>query len=126
MIRGIGADIVSERHLESLRGRYDDPFFQKTFTEREREAAMLRKDPVMYFTERFAAKEAVFKSMRISPDSMRLDEIETLNDDKGCPCVNLCGKMKEMMDVAGGARVFVSITSDNGFAAAFAVCEIDG
>ena len=124
MIHGIGVDIVSVAHMEGLRNRYNDPFFQKTYTVRERETALQKKDPIHYFAGRFASKEAVFKALHISPDAIRLNEIETLNDEMGCPYVNLFGQAKEVMEKAGFTRILISLSGDNGLIIAFAVCEV--
>ena len=123
MIYGIGGDIISVNRLEDLRGKYDDPFFSKTFTEKEYETGIGRADPVLYFTERFAAKEAVFKALDIDSDKFRFTDIETLNDDTGRPRVVLHGSTKELFDEIGLKSLHVSLSNDGGYAAAFAICE---
>ena len=124
MIYGVGIDILEVSRLETLRGRYDDPFFTKTYTGAERAAAMERADPIVWFAGRFAVKEAVFKALGVSSAAFRWSDIETLNDAAGRPYVVLRGEAKRAADEAGVRRVFVSLSNDGGFVAAFAVAEI--
>ncbi len=124
MIHGVGADILDKKRLAPLANDYKDPFFLKTFTPGERAAAAERSDSLMFYAERFCAKEAVFKALRVSGDAARLDEIEILGDKLGRPCVSLYGRTAEL---AGGLRIrqiSVSISYDGDFTLAFAVCEV--
>ena len=123
MIYGIGVDTLSTARLEALEGRYDDPFFRKTYTDAEYSAGISRRDPIVYFSERFAAKEAVFKALNITSTEFRFNEIETLNDDTGKPYVNLYGCARRMQDEAGVRHIHISLSSGGGYVTAFAVCE---
>ena len=124
MIYGIGVDIIDMSRMEALRGKYDDPFLRKTFTEKELEAGMARADPVVYFSERFAAKEAVLKALRIDSGDFKFSDIETLNDGSGKPYVILYGYAKTLYDEIGGRNLLISLSYDGGSAVAFAVCEV--
>ena len=124
MIYGVGVDIVVVAQLEDLRGKYDDPFFRKTYTVKEFEAGMERSDPIRYFAGRFAAKEAVFKALNVNSAAFRWSDIETLNNDSGLPCISLYGKSKEHFDEIGGRFLRVSISYDSSYAVAFALCEV--
>ena len=123
MIYGIGVDIMDIARLETLRGKYDDPFFVKTFTDSERSAALRRRDPIRYFAKRFAAKEAVFKALNGRPDAFRFNEIETLNDERGQPYVVLYGETRKFQELAGIGHIHISLSDDGGFVIAYAVCE---
>ncbi len=123
MIYGIGVDILDISRLSWLSGKLDDPFIQKTYTTRECTASMMRTDPINYLAERFAAKEAVFKALRIESDTFNLNEIETLNDQLGRPNINLYGKTKEVMEEEGIKCISISLSYDNNLVIAFAVCE---
>lgn len=123
MIYGIGIDIVSIARLEALQGQYNDPFFKKTYTEAEHTAGMGRPNPIIYFSERFAVKEAVFKALHISSVTFRFNEIETLNDGFGQPYVILYGGAKKALVEAGVKRIHVSLSNDSGFVIAYVICE---
>jgi len=124
MICGIGVDILRTDRIGDLRGKYDDPFFEKTFTGNELAAGMSRADPIAYFAGRFAAKEAVLKALGAGSDAFRFRDIETLSDDLGKPYVNLYGCMKERFDAIGARRIHISISGDGDYVTAFAICEI--
>ena len=124
MIYGIGVDILSVAQLNDLRGKYDDPFFSKTYSEKEYEAGLGRSDPIMYFAGRFAAKEAVLKALKINSGAFRFSDIETMNDDSGRPYVNLYGHTKELFDSLGSGRLHISLSRDVDYVIAYAVCEI--
>ena len=124
MIHGIGVDILSKTRLEDLRDKYDDPFFVKTYTKSELEMGMGRHDPILYFAERFAVKEAVFKALHINANEFKFSDIETLNDDSGKPYVNLYGHTKKHCDEIGINHLHISISNDSSIVAAFAVCEM--
>lgn len=123
MIFGIGVDVLNTARLEDLRGKYDDPFFRRTFTEKEYEAGIDRDDPILYFSGRFAAKEAVFKALNIVSSAFRFGDIETLNDDTGKPFVVLHGYVNEYCSEMGIKRMHISLSNDGGYAIAFVVCE---
>lgn len=123
MLHGIGVDILSVSRLETLRGKFDDPFFTKTFTQAEYSEAMARPDPIVYFAGRFAAKEAVLKALGGVEGKFRFNEIETLNDGSGKPYVSLHGLAKETQDANGVKNLFVSLSNDGGYVVAYAICE---
>ena len=123
MIYGIGVDILSTNRLEDLRGKYDDSFFRKTFSEKEYEAGVKRTDPIKYFSGRFAAKEAVFKALDIDSGAFRFSEIETLNNGSGKPYVVLYGRVKQFCEDKGIKRLHISLSNDKGYVTAFVICE---
>lgn len=121
MIHGIGVDIIHEKRLAGLRP--EDPFLRKTFTEGEREAAAQAPVPLRWYAERFAAKEAVFKALQISGEGVRLNEIETLNDENGIPRVTLYGALRERAEQLGICRIHISLSNEDPISVAYAVCE---
>lgn len=123
MMRGIGTDILSVQHLKMLQGKYDDPFFQKTFTRYERDQAMLRDDPIIYFATRFAAKEAVFKSLGLDGNNIRLNDIEITTKESGAPSVKLTGELSIQAKMQGVKAIQISLSWDGDYALAFAVAE---
>lgn len=123
MIHGIGIDFIDERRIRPLLDTPSDSFFQKTYTEAERMQAEGSVEPIRYYAERFAAKEAVFKALRISGDGVRLNEIETLNDDTGAPYVKLYGYLEQCRQKMGISAIHISITRDPPYSLAYVICE---
>lgn len=102
----------------------DDPFF-RVYTAAEREEAAASDEPLLYYAGRFAAKEAVFKALRMAGDHVRLDEIETLHGRYGEPCVILHGRLKAYAESEGIRRIHLSLSNDTPFVIAYAVSERD-
>ena len=123
MICGVGVDILSMNRIRALSPNWNDPFFVKTFTGKEREQGIASEDPVRYFAGRFSGKEAVFKSFRISPESIRLSEIEIINDDEGKPNVNLFGSARQVAMEKSIGAISISLSSDNDMMIAFVISE---
>ncbi|WP_114298072.1 holo-ACP synthase [Anaerobacterium chartisolvens] len=123
MVVGIGTDILKiERIRNALSDGYS-AFLRKTFTLEEREQAALRPDPAMYFATRFAAKEAVFKTLGIDGSFVDLTEIEIINNEFGQPAVQLFGKLKQVAESKGVSSVMVSISYETEYVSAFAVAQ---
>ena len=125
MIIGVGTDILDMRRLSPESLKPGDPFLRRAFTPREQEQAAARVQPQVYYALRFAGKEAVFKSLRTTPEGADLGEIEILDDENGAPCCTLHGELRRRAERAGGRRVHVSLSWDGTLALAFAVLEAD-
>jgi len=125
LILGIGVDIMATNRLPLESLKEDDPFFQRAFSEKEREQGKARADAVLYFASRFAAKEAVFKAFRLHPNEGKFQEIEIVNDGNGAPYVNLYGHMREVAIGLGNPRLHLSLSQEKEYTAAFAVLETD-
>jgi len=122
MISGIGTDILNMEWIRQTYVAPDDPFFISSYSEKEHKEASERSDPVLYFSTRFAGKEAVLKSLGIG-ESIRLREIEILGSDTGRPAVALTGAVKATAEKMGIKNVIISLSHDGDYAVAFAVAE---
>ena len=118
MIHGVGVDVLRLEKLTYVCKIPDDPFIVRSFTEAER-----RHSPLVYYSSRFAGKEAVFKALRISPDRVSLGEIEILNDEDGKPYVNLYGKLKGVAD-ENDLQLHISISYEAEEVIAYAIAEV--
>jgi holo-[acyl-carrier protein] synthase len=128
MVLGVGTDILL---IDRLRRNPEDlaenaPFLRKTYTTAERQAALARPDPVLYYSTRFAGKEAVFKALGSDDGQIRLDQIEILNREDGQPQVTLYGRMKELAVAKGVRSIHISLSYDTEYAIAFAVMSDNG
>lgn len=83
----------------------------------------MRDDPDIYFATRFAAKEAVFKSIGIDGNTVRLDDIEISNNQYGAPEVRLTGELAAIAEKQGIKSIQISLSWDGEYAVAFAVAE---
>lgn len=123
MVHGIGVDLIDERRLGPQVISPNDPFITKTFTGAEQAEALAAPAPRRYYAERFAAKEALFKALRISATGVRLNEIETLNDEHGAPFIRLLGALEQRAQELGIVAIHVSLSNDSPYSTAFVVCE---
>lgn len=121
MVLGVGTDILLIERLR--RASYDktDAFMRATYSKREKEQALERDDPTLYFSTRFAGKEAVFKSLGLDGNQGRFCEIEILNNDIGTPRVRLYGVIKNLAKQKGIGEILLSLSYDTEYATAFAV-----
>ncbi|NLM61849.1 MAG: holo-ACP synthase [Clostridiales bacterium] len=121
MIFGIGVDIIAVSRISVLE-KTEDPFFSSVFTHREREEAASQKDPVAYYAGRFAAKEAVYKSLRLHGDA-RFNEIEVLAGRSGAPEAHLSGALLEHAKKQGISQIHISISHETDYAISYAIAE---
>lgn len=126
MIIGIGTDLLKIEHLSGAYLKSGDPFLEKTFAAAEIREAEQRELPYYYYATRFAGKEAVFKSLGISPQRVLMSEIEILNDRNGAPYVTLYGNLKQQAKKKGISKIHISLSYEKVYASAFAVAESDG
>ena len=120
MIHGIGTDLLKIDHIATiLNTNSEDPFFQSTFTKEEQILINSRPNPLYSYATRFAGKEAVFKSLGIGGNDIRLNDIEILELENGQPCVTLLGRAKEIADKKGISQVLISLSYDTDYAIAY-------
>lgn len=120
MILGVGLDLCDiSRIAKAIESEH---FVARVYTEREREriraASGRRREEIA--AGLFAAKEAAAKALGTGFLHFGFDAIEIVPDDKGRPACALHGRALEL---AGSARMHVSITHESGMAAATAILE---
>jgi holo-[acyl-carrier protein] synthase len=122
MTRGIGVDIVEVDRIKANIDRFPERFLQRLFTESEQAYCNKYGDTShLHYAGRFAAKEAVSKSLGVGfGKSLGWLDIEILNDEMGKPVVTLSS---EAMARFAGGKVSVSISHCNAYATAFALYE---
>ena len=95
MIYGIGTDLVNSERVEKLLTKFGNKFLFKIFSKKEINNSKKSFNKALYFSKRFAGKEAFWKAM--SPNkknTLYLNEIEILSNNNGKPYVNLIGMTK--------------------------------
>jgi holo-[acyl-carrier protein] synthase len=117
-----GIDLTSISRIQSMLDKHGEHFIERVFTPAEIEYAGRSKKNAQTFAARFAAKEAVLKLLRTGlRDGLKWTEIEITNDHLGAPSVSLSGRALEIASQMGICEVAISITHDQGFAAAAAI-----
>ncbi|KAH8900074.1 hypothetical protein GQ53DRAFT_816102 [Thozetella sp. PMI_491] len=107
----------------------NETFIQRNFTKREQEfcqKAASGRPAQLSYAGRWSAKEAVFKSLRVSGRGAgaAMTDIEIVGSATGAPLVELHGFAKAAADKAGIKAVSVSITHSDNFASAIAIAQI--
>lgn len=121
IIHGIGTDILKISVIENSVADINDPFVQKTFTSKELDLILGRPIPLNSFATRFAGKEAVFKSLGMNGNHVRLNEIEILENDIGIPVVTLLGALHEFATQKQITDISISLSYDTEYAIAYAM-----
>jgi holo-[acyl-carrier protein] synthase len=95
MIYGIGTDLVNSERVEKLLNKFGDKFLFKIFSNKEINNSKKFYNKALYFSKRFAGKEAFWKAISPNRDNtLHLNEIEILSNNNGKPYVNLIGRTK--------------------------------
>ena len=95
MIYGIGTDLVNSDRVERLLNKFGNKFLFKIFSNEEINNSKKSHNKALYFSKRFAGKEAFWKAM--SPnreDVLHFNQIEILSNENGKPFINLLGMTK--------------------------------
>ena len=125
MIVGIGTDICQLSRIEKLlKSSKREAFLKKTFTDEEVEKLPSTNREVSYFAGRWAAKEALAKSLGTGFGAhCRWLDITIRKNDNGAPQVILKNLTKETAESLNIKRIHVSISHEKDYATAFCVAE---
>ncbi|KAI9703507.1 MAG: 3-oxoacyl-[acyl-carrier-protein] synthase [Bogoriella megaspora] len=117
---GIDVESIDAVNVEN------ETFIERNFTPAERTLCAQKPDPRASFAGRWAAKEAVFKSLGVESKGggAALNEIEIGMAETGAPTVTLHGEAKKAADKAGIKSVTVTISHSETQAVAFAAASL--
>ena len=125
MIAGLGVDIVEIERMEGALSR-QPRFKERVFTEHERWYCEMKSNPATHYALRFAAKEAVLKSLGTGFSGMCFTDVEVVNDSSGRPTVRLHGAAQERADQLGIIEMHLSLSYTHSTAVASAVAITEG
>ena len=95
MIYGVGTDLINSERVEKLLNKFGDKFLFKIFSNKEINNSKVSYNKALYFSKRFAGKEAFWKAMSPNTDNtLYFNEIEILSNKNGKPFINLIGITK--------------------------------
>lgn len=106
---GLGTDLVEVDEIRAALGRRPG-LRTRLFTDAEWEYAHRHRDPMPHLAARFAAKEAVMKSLGRGIGAMSFNEIEVRHRSGGAPVIALDGRAATVAADAGVGRFEVSLT----------------
>ena len=114
----IGVDIIEIDRIRKAIGRWGETFLARVFTPSE---LKLYRDKPSSLAARFAAKEAVLKSLDACDRGISWQDIEVLAESGGKPAVLLHGKARAAASELSIVELAVSLSHSEAYAVAFAV-----
>jgi holo-[acyl-carrier protein] synthase len=121
-IIGIGTDIVECLRIAQMIERHGELFISRVYTPAEIEYCSVRKAATQHYAGRWAAKEAVLKTLGTGwAKGISWRDVEVLPNRAGQPQVTLHGGALEIAGKMGIEHVQVSISHCRSHATAFAI-----
>lgn len=117
---GVGVDAVDVERLRTALGRRPR-LADRLFTVAERAEAARRRDPVPGLAARFAAKEAVMKSLSVGLGAFAFVDVEVVRGPGGAPRLSVGGRAAELAAERAVAGWHLSLTDTASVAVAVAV-----
>jgi holo-[acyl-carrier protein] synthase len=119
----IGVDLIEVGRIASVLARHGDRFLGRVFTEGERSYCRCRPAEL---AARFAAKEAVAKSLGTGIGAVEWREIEVVRGASGAPSLALHGRARALAERLGLGRPLLSLAHTHEHAIAFVVWQEGG
>jgi holo-[acyl-carrier protein] synthase len=119
---GIGIDLVDiERFRRTL--ERTPTMRTRVFTPAELADVAGQADPVPSLAARFAAREAVMKSLGLGLGAFGFHDVWVERAPSGAPLLHVSGRAVEIADDAGVVRWHLSLTHSDSVAAAYVIAE---
>ena len=124
-IVGIGVDIIENKRIKnSLKNL---KFKKRIFSTKELAQSSLYKNKVVYFSKRFAAKEAFAKALGTGfRDNLNFKDIEIVNDKMGKPYYLKSKKISKIIHKNFNIKkykCFLSISDEKDYSTAFTIIQ---
>jgi holo-[acyl-carrier protein] synthase len=118
---GAGIDAVDVERFRTILGRRRG-FAERVFTAAERAEAAARRDPVPGLAARFAAKEAVMKSLSVGLGAFDFADVEVVRGVGGAPALSVTGRAAMLAGerAVGGWHISLTHTATTAMAVAIA------
>lgn len=122
MIAGIGTDIVEIVRIGKMIERHGELFLQRVFTDEEIRYCQRRKESYQHFAGRWAAKEAVMKTLGTGfIRGIGWRDIEVVVLKSGQPTIHIRGGASERAEQMGITEVLITISHCRAYATATAI-----
>jgi len=124
LIIGCGIDLVKIERIEKIIKKWGDNFTSRVFTLLEREYCEKKKgNKYQSYAGRFAAKEALLKSLGLGLSGVNWKEIEIENNELGQSIIETSGKLKKIASEKGVSKYFITISHTKDYAIAQVILE---
>lgn len=122
MIVGLGTDIVEIVRIGQMVQRHGEHFLQRVYTADEIRYCQKRKESYQHFAGRWAAKEAVMKTMGTGwTRGVGWLDIEVLTKRSGQPVVLMRGTARDLASQFGIDEILITISHCRAYATATAI-----
>src|SRR4051812_16736789 len=122
MIVGLGTDIVEIVRIGQMIERHGEHFLQRVYTAEEIRYCQRRKESYQHFAGRWAAKEAVMKTLGTGwTRGVGWQDIEVATRKSGQPVINIRGTARDLATQFGIDDILISISHCRAYATATAV-----
>ena len=114
-----GIDIVSVRRIQNTIEKQGASFLKRVFTPAERRYCESKRMKHEHYAARFAAKEAVIKTLNdFRKSKLDLIEVEVKRQATGRPLIQISKKTAARLKLPAGYRFEVSLSHERDFAIA--------
>ena len=121
-IFGIGVDIVETERIKQSIERHGSSFLKRIFTKAEQDYCDKMKLSEIHYAARFAAKEAVSKSLGTGfGENLAWTDVEVIRTESGKPLIELSGDGKHFAEEKRIVQVMISLSHSDHYAVANAV-----
>jgi len=121
-IVGIGTDIVEVVRIGQMIERHGEAFLNRVFTEDEIRYCQRRKEYMQHYAGRWAAKEAVMKTLGTGwTRGVGWRDIEVCSQKSGQPLLAIRGGAREIANQLGITDILITISHCRAYATATAV-----
>ena len=122
IVIGIGTDIIEVVRIGKMIDRHGEVFLNRIYTEDEIRYCQRRKEYTQHFAGRWAAKEAVMKTLGTGfSQGVGWRDIEVCSNRSGRPSIVLRGVAREIAELSGICDILISISHCRTYATATAI-----
>lgn len=124
MILGIGTDVVEHKKIEKIYEKYKEKFLYRYFGPDEIQYSLSKHNPIPHLSARFAAKEALIKSLNLKKRmGLLYKNIEVSGKHFGKKELVLTGIIKTIAEEKGIKKCHLSISHSENFSIAVVILE---
>jgi holo-[acyl-carrier protein] synthase len=122
----VGLDLVAVQTVADSLSAHGDRYLGRIYSPAEVADCRTGDDGVdpQRLAARFAAKEAAFKVLRVGDEAVAWTDVEVVRDRSGWVSLSLSGRAATLAEAAGIAEFAVSLSHEQGCAAAVVIANI--
>ena len=124
-IYGIGTDIIKNSRIKNSIKKKN--FINRVFVKNEVLESRNKKDKLLFFSKRFAAKEALVKALGTGfRHNISFQDISVLNNKKGKPYFLISNNLRKIIKnklKINRFKIFLSISDEKNYSIAYVVIQ---